>query len=98
MIEGEHMEEQKRQIKKGWKRFWIIFDILFFGLYFFFCLLLFVLMGPIMYYDGLNDTSNRWFLFIIAVIPSALWPLTIVYILMLFFTDALLETVFQKPT
>lgn len=68
------MEEQKKQIKKGWRIFWIIFDIVFFGIYFVCCLVFIDPKGRLIYYDGLHDT----------LYALKLWCISLSYLAILF--------------
>ena len=51
------MEENRREVHKGRMLFWNFFDILLFGAYFLFFMILIDPWGTMSYYDGLNDTN-----------------------------------------
>ena len=75
------MEEQKEEVKKGWKIFWIIFDIIFFGIYALYLIILIDPKGTVRFCDGLYDTN---YTFEIIFIPFVLWPATSAYFVILF--------------
>lgn len=54
---------------KGWKIFWIVFDAIFFGMYFLFP---FADTG-ILYYDGLTDSSLAFTLLLLLLPIGAVW-------------------------
>lgn len=53
---------------KGWKIFWIVFDMIFFGIYFLYFAVLLDPWQTILYYDGLNETQNGFYLFMFPLI------------------------------
>lgn len=55
---------------KGWKIFWIVFDVLFFVAYFLYGIALADPGGMIRYYDGLNDTDYSFRLFFVPIVYS----------------------------
>lgn len=77
------MEEQKIEIKKNWKAFWIIFDAIVFGGYFLCFFIFFFSPNEIVrFYEGLNDT-NYTALFVSALFDYWYITLTCLVILLM---------------
>ncbi|MBC8378997.1 MAG: hypothetical protein H8E62_07480 [Planctomycetes bacterium] len=67
------MKEQKEKVTKGWRIFWVIFDIIFFGIYIFYFLIISDPKKTLSFYDGLYDKN---YTFGILFVPFVLWPFT----------------------
>jgi hypothetical protein len=85
--EGEYMEEQEKEIKRGRKRFWVGFDIIFFGLCLLFAFVIGDPKGTILYYDGLHRTSRMF------GIAFLVYPLTVLLI-----SIFIVRIIFWKPS
>jgi hypothetical protein len=73
-------EEHAQKIHHGWKRFWLVCDIFFFGVYFLYFFAILDPAGVIAYSDGLNGTSYSFALILILI---NYWFLTLLFFMVL---------------